>query len=117
MLVAVLSVLNFSLATFVAILLCIALSLAGASVPPPRGALRRYAGMLLRYGLVSLLNPVTWFCLALVPGGSTAIITRNFVTEILYHWSVFGSMTAATLYTFYVPILVQIQASLLLLSS
>lgn len=111
--VAVLSVLNFALATALGLFLLIALGIASTRAPNA-GSVRRIP-VLLRAALVQLLNPMCWLALgSILPVNLSSALTQQ-AEQLLLEWSILGSNTLPILALFYLPILLQLQTSVVLL--
>lgn len=107
--VAVLSVLNFALATVLGVSLLLALGIANTRVGARRGSIA------LRAACVQLLNPVVWLALApILPVAVSSVLTQQ-AEQLLLEWSVLRSNTVPILALFYLPIVLQLQTSLVLL--
>lgn len=107
MLVAVLSVLNFALATFLALLTYSALRIAS-----PKSSL---ATGLLRSAVLVLFQPVTWALALQFMGAARAEGTlASAVEQAMTHWKLYGSATVPIFCVAYLPIVVQAQLGALL---
>ncbi|EST06800.1 Glycosyltransferase, ALG3 [Kalmanozyma brasiliensis GHG001] len=114
MLVAVLSVLNFALAAFLAILTYAALRIAsGRPSPSPASTTDALSPVRLVRGAATLLfSPVLWSAVLHSSFGVEAI--RNEVAALATHWKLFGSATVPILCVAYLPIIWQAQLGALL---
>ncbi|ETS59757.1 hypothetical protein PaG_06280 [Moesziomyces aphidis] len=106
MLVAVLSVLNFALATVLALLAYPALA-AASSARFPQNPLSAMA----RYAVIALFSPATWaVLLQIFPTHMGAAVVRSLMT----HYTLFQAATVPVFCMAYLPIVLQAQLGLLL---
>lgn len=106
MLVAVLSVLNFALATVLALLAYPALA-AASSARFPQNPLSAMA----RYVVIALFSPATWaVLLQIFPTHMGAAVVRSLMT----HYTLFQAATVPVFCMAYLPIVLQAQLGLLL---
>lgn len=110
--VAVLSVLNFALASVLGLFLLLALGIANVRAP---GLGSRRGTIALRAALVQILNPVIWLALGPVLPIALSSTLSQLTEQLLLQWSILGSNTVPILVLFYLPILLQLQTSLVLL--
>lgn len=114
MLVAVLSVLNFALAAFLALLTYAALRVASGmpSSLPASPADAFWPVRLVRVAATLLFSPVLWSAVLHSSFGVEAVRTE--VAALATHWKLFGSTTVPILCVAYLPIIWQAQLGALL---
>ncbi|SNX87964.1 related to Alpha-1,3-mannosyltransferase [Melanopsichium pennsylvanicum] len=112
MLVAVLSVLNFALATLLALLTCAALRIASSrATSSPSASTRVSILSSLRTPVVVLFNPVFWAWIWQSLPGKTLEVEME---KLMAHWKLFGSATVPVFCVAYLPIILQAQLGSLL---
>lgn len=103
--VAVLSVLNFGLATVMSVALITVLTIARLRIP-----------MIVRIVVVTVvMNPFAWLVTAPVLPAAVAETVVQSAQKALHQWVVLGSTTVPIVLVLYLPILLQVQTSLVLL--
>lgn len=101
-----LSVLNFALATVLALLAYPALATASSARSP-----RNVLSTLARYLAIALFSPATWaVLLQICPTQTGAAVARSLVT----HYTLFQAATVPVFCMAYLPIVLQAQLGLLL---
>ncbi|CDR99101.1 related to Alpha-1,3-mannosyltransferase [Sporisorium scitamineum] len=108
MLVAVLSVLNFALAAFLALAAYAALRIASGRPNPSSASIGDAASWsgFLRGAAVILFSPIFWAAVLHSPSGDKA---QNQITAVVTHWKLFNAATVPIVCLAYLPIVLQAQ--------